>query len=254
MAKSNDTLSKTFTVVIALCLVCSIIVSGAAVGLKSKQEAEAALAKQTNILSTAGVSVEGLSVNDVFAERVRVATYNLETGEVMSFDSLIAMDAYLADVAILEQSEAASAAGVRDLRQELPVFAIMSEQGDVQTYVMDIRGAGLWGTMYAFLAVEPDGQTIRDILFYKHKETPGLGGEIQNPRWTANFEGLTAVTDLGEVAVTVGKGAGQRENGVDALSGATITSNGVDNTLNFWLSDNGYGSLLAKLREEGAIL
>ncbi|RTE86037.1 MULTISPECIES: Na(+)-translocating NADH-quinone reductase subunit C [Gammaproteobacteria] len=254
MAKSNDTLSKTFTVVIALCLVCSIIVSGAAVGLKSKQEAEAALAKQTNILSTAGVSTEGQSINDVFASRVKIATYNQETGEVVAFDSLTAMDTHLDDVAILEQSEAASAAGVRDLRNEIPVFAVMSEQGDVQTYVMDIRGAGLWGTMYAFLAVEPDGQTIRDILFYKHQETPGLGGEIQNPRWTANFEGLTAVTDSGDVAVTVGKGAGAQPNGVDALSGATITSNGVNSTLNFWLSENGYGPLLAKLREEGAIL
>ena len=233
---------------------CSIIVSGAAVGLKSKQEANAAVAKQTNILSTAGVDAGSRSVSEVFAERVKVGTFNQDTGEVTPYDSLVALDAHLAEVEVVPQSSEASQAGVRDLRKEIPIFAVADEQGNVQTYVMDIRGAGLWGTMYAFLAIESDGKTVRDIYFYRHQETPGLGGEIQNPRWTANFKGLTAVNDSGEVTITVAKGAGSQSNGVDALSGATITSNGVDNTLEFWLGDSGYGPLLAKLREQGAIL
>ncbi|WP_113906535.1 Na(+)-translocating NADH-quinone reductase subunit C [Aliidiomarina celeris] len=254
MSKSNDSISKTFTVVIALCLVCSIIVAGSAVGLKSKQEANAALAKQVNILNTAGVDREGRAADVVFAERVRVAAFNQQTGELQAFDTLTAMDQHLANVAILSGVDGAQQAGVRDMRAEIPVYAVTDAEGSVQTYLMDIRGAGLWGMMYAYLAVEPDGQTIRDIYFYQHQETPGLGGEIQNPRWTANFKGLTAVNSNGEVVIEVAKGAGNRDNGVDALSGATITSNGVNNTLQFWLSDSAYGPLLAKLREQGAIL
>ncbi|QTF91416.1 Na(+)-translocating NADH-quinone reductase subunit C [Halomonas sp. BM-2019] len=253
MASKNDTIGKTFTVVILLCLVCSIIVAGSAVGLKERQEANAALAKQANILTTAGISFAGRGAEAVFAERVNVFTYNRETGEVTRFDSMIAMESAMADIRSQSVASDEDVAGVRSIRPELPVFEVRDENGDVQTYVLDVRGAGLWGMMYAFLAIESDGQTIRGLNFYDHAETPGLGGEIQNPRWAGRFEGKKAVTEDGDVAIRVTKGANPEQNEVDALSGATITSNGVDRTFQFWLSGNAYGSFLTKLREEGAI-
>lgn len=251
MATKNDTIGKTFTVIILLCLVCSIIVAGSAVGLKERQEANAALAKQGNILSTAGVEFAGRGAEAVFAERVQVFTYNRETGEVTAHSSMIAMENALADVRVQSVGEG-DVAGVRNMRNELPVFAVNNENGELQSYVLEVRGAGLWGMMYAFLALESDGQTIRGLNFYDHAETPGLGGEIQNPRWRSRFEGKKAVDDDGDVAIRVVKGASS-DNEVDALSGATITSNGVDNTFQFWLSGKAYGSFLTKLREEGAI-
>ncbi|RUO21099.1 Na(+)-translocating NADH-quinone reductase subunit C [Aliidiomarina iranensis] len=251
MASKNDTISKTFTVIIALCLVCSIVVSGAAVGLKERQEANAALAKQGNILASAGIDFASQGAETVFAERVRVLSFNHETGEVTSYDSLVNMEAALAEASA---SPVQNNAGVRDMRSELPVFAIQGEGDDsVQSYVIDVRGAGLWGMMYGFVALSADGQTIQGLNFYDHSETPGLGGEIQNPRWAGRFEGKKAVDDNGNVAISVVKGAQADKNQVDALSGATITSNGVDNTFQFWLSDKAYGSFLATLREEGVI-
>lgn len=251
MASKNDTIGKTFTVIILLCLVCSIVVSGAAVGLKERQQANAALAKQGNILSSAGIDFSSQGAEAIFAERVRVYSYNHQSGEVTSYDSLPAME-----TALIESSATSiqNSAGVRDMRAELPVFAIQGEDNDdVQSYVIDVRGAGLWGMMYGFVALSSDGQTIQGLNFYDHSETPGLGGEIQNPRWAGRFEGKKAVDEDGNVAIRVVKGANADDNEVDALSGATITSNGVDNTFQFWLSDKAYGSFLTKLREEGAI-
>ena len=97
--------------------------------------------------------------------------------------------------------------------------------------------------MYGFLALEADGETIKSINFYKHSETPGLGGEIQNPKWTALWEGK-------ELPIDVVKGsAGGNEHKVDGLSGATLTSNGVDHTVDFWTSDKAFGPFLAKVRK-----
>lgn len=252
MASKNDSISKTFTVIILLCLVCSIIVSGAAVGLKDRQEANAAIAKQQNILRTAGVELGGRSVDVVFAERVRLLTFNRETSQVSEFNSLIELDEALRQSAAKDGGELARAAGIRGLLRDIPIFVIRGEDGSsVDSYVMDIRGAGLWGMMYAFLAIDPDGKTIRGINFYDHSETPGLGGEIQNPRWRSNFAGKYAFDDQGQVAIRVRKSAG--ENEVDALSGATITSDGVDRSLQFWLGQQAYGAFLAQVREEGTI-
>ena len=152
-------------------------------------------------------------------ERVGVMTFNRETGEITQYDSMIAMEAALADIRAQSVASSDDVAGVRTIRPELPVFAIRDESGDVQSYVLDVRGAGLWGMMYAFLAIEADGQTIRGLNFYEHAETPGLGGEIQKPSLGWSFEGKKAVTDGGDVAIRVTKGANPEQNEVGRLVG-----------------------------------
>ncbi|RUO32256.1 Na(+)-translocating NADH-quinone reductase subunit C [Aliidiomarina sedimenti] len=253
MSKKNESTSKTFIVVIALCLVCSIIVSGAAVGLKDRQEANAALAMQRNVLQAARIDFPSGEAAGIYAERIREYRLNMETYELTS-----ASEEELAAAADTEsQGDVArrlsadeDVAGVRDLEQHTMFYVALGEDGEsVESYILPIRGAGLWGMMYALLALESDGQTIAGLNFYDHSETPGLGGEIQNPRWVSNFEGKQAVDSQGNVEIRVTKGANPQDNEVDALSGATITSNGVDNTFQFWLSDTAYGPFLQKLRE-----
>ncbi|MCC5879997.1 MAG: Na(+)-translocating NADH-quinone reductase subunit C [Idiomarina sp.] len=253
MSKKNESTSKTFIVVVALCLVCSIIVSGAAVGLKDRQEANAALAMQRNVLAAAGIDRAGRDVVELYSERVREYRLNLETYELRS-----AGDDDVADAADVEdQGEilrrlrgAEDVAGVRELERYTMFYVAMEEDGEtVKSYVLPVRGAGLWGMMYALLALENDGQTILGLNFYDHAETPGLGGEIQNPRWLRNFEGKQAVDSDGNIEIRVVKNANPENNEVDALSGATITSNGVDRTFQFWLSDSAYGPFLQQLRE-----
>lgn len=252
MADNKETVGRTFGVVLVLCLVCSIVVAGSAVLLKPRQQANVAEAKQVNIMSTAGIDTKGAEVTELFEKRVKTWGYNLDTNELVAFDALGKLDGAVAESALFPLSAKAKEAGVRDLHTVVPVFEVLTENGVTDSYVLDLRGAGLWGMMYAFLALEPNGETIRGIYFYEHGETPGLGGEIQNPRWTARFEGKRAVEENGDVAISVTKGADEAKGQIDALSGATITSNGVNKTLQFWLSEEAYGGFLTQLRDGGA--
>ena len=129
------------------------------------------------------------------------------------------------------------------------------ENGQVKTVILPIVGKGLWSTMYGFLALKSDVNTISGITFYEHGETPGLGGEVENPKWQALWPGRKAFDGKGKVAVKVIKGnAGapaEDPHRVDGLSGATITSRGVSATLAFWLGDTGYGPYLKRFRGTG---
>jgi Na+-transporting NADH:ubiquinone oxidoreductase subunit C len=110
--------------------------------------------------------------------------------------------------------------------------------------------------MYGLLALAGDGRTITGITFYEHAETPGLGDAIVNPDWQAGFVDKLAYDDAGEPRITVIKGSVQPRSPearyqVDGISGATLTSNGVTRLLHFWLSQQGYGPYLEKLRDSG---
>jgi Na+-transporting NADH:ubiquinone oxidoreductase subunit C len=110
-----------------------------------------------------------------------------------------------------------------------------------------VYGKGLWSTLYGFLSVEADKATVRGITFYKHAETPGLGGEVDNANWKQLWHGKQAFDSDGAVALGVIKGKAPAEDphAVDGLSGATITSNGVDDMVKYWLGPEGFGKFLA---------
>jgi len=115
----------------------------------------------------------------------------------------------------------------------------------------DSIGGGRWRW-----ALAPDGNTIRGLTYYEHKETPGLGGEISSPSWLALWKGRKSYDELDKPAITVIKGqAGPPEKDplrVDGMSGATVTSNAVTRLMQYWLGADGYGPFLRKVRE-GAI-
>ena len=121
--------------------------------------------------------------------------------------------------------------------------------------VLPVEGLGLWGTLYGFVALEGDLRTIRGLTFYEHKETPGLGGEVDNPRWKALWRDRLAFNDDRQPVIRVIKGpagpAPDAPYSVDGLSGATITSRGVTNLLQFWLGPDALGPYLTRLRDEG---
>ena len=128
------------------------------------------------------------------------------------------------------------------------------DAGDLEMIVLPIEGLGLWGTLYGFLALDADTTTVRGITYYQHKETPGLGGEVDNPSWKDKWPGRKAFDDDGEVSLAVIKGpartAEHDPHRVDGLAGATITSNGVTNMLEFWLGENGFEPYLNRIRAE----
>ncbi len=252
---------------VIVCIVCSVMVSSAAVLLKARQKANAILDKQRNVLMVAGLIQPGqplkpADVQNLFTERVEIRLIDMESGHA-------AGDVPGIDPATYDQRKAAgdpatSTAAEHNLAAvaRVPKYAAIyeiypsAERTRPDLYVLPIEGLGLWGTLYGFLALEHDAQTVRGLTYYSHKETPGLGGEVDNPLWKAKWPGRKAFDEQGKPAIVVIKGsAGPAEEDphhVDGLSGATITSNGVTHMLRFWLGDQGFGPYLASLRNEGS--
>lgn len=253
MAKFNkDSVGGTISIVVLLSLICSIIVAGSAVLLKPTQEEQKALDKQKNILSVAGLLQQGGNIQEIYAKNIEAKFVDLNSGNYVEGPANYDAKAAAKDP---KQSTALSAdedaAGIRNRENLAEVYLVKDEQGQVSQIVLPIYGRGLWSTMYGFISVKPDGNTVNGITYYEHGETPGLGGEIENPRWQAQFLGKKLFNEQGQPALHVGKGASNdKEHGIDAISGSTLTSKGVDNTFKFWLSEKGFGPYLAKLKAE----
>ena len=132
------------------------------------------------------------------------------------------------------------------------VYEVVKDD-EVEAIILPIEGMGLWSTLYGYIALDADVNTIEGITFYEHGETPGLGGEVDNPRWKALWPGRKAFDERGNVKIQVKKGpAGPPSEDpyqVDGLSGATLTSRGVTNMLHFWLGEEGFGPYLDRLSE-----
>ena len=114
-----------------------------------------------------------------------------------------------------------------------------------------MHGYGLWSTLYGFMAVKMDGNTIEGLRFYEHKETPGLGAEVDNPAWRKKWVGKKIKDANKNVAISVVKGGASGDYQIDALSGATLTSNGVNNLVQFWVGQNGFASFLEYVAKGG---
>jgi Na+-transporting NADH:ubiquinone oxidoreductase subunit C len=255
----------TFAVIV--CVICSVMVSSAAVLLKSRQRANAVLDKQRNVLQVAGLiqpgeTVDAARVQALFDERVEIKLIDTEAGRPAS--DLLGIDPHTydqrratGDPAMSHEAEP-NLAAVSRVPNYLTVYEIYpsADRARPDLYVLPIEGLGLWGTLYGFLALEHDAKTVRGITYYSHKETPGLGGEVDNPLWRAKWPGREAFDEEGRPAIRVIKGpagpASEDPHHVDGLSGATITSNGVTHMLQFWLGEQGFGPYLASLRREGS--
>lgn len=247
MSANKETFGKTVGVVVAVCLVCSIVVSTAAVGLRSLQQTNAALDKQSNIIEAAGLTETASGdIAGAYEKFVEERFVNLETGEYVDapysgYDMIKA--AKMPEHSVRVEG---SNVGFQTRAKVASVYLIKDDAGQVSRIVLPVYGSGLWDLMFGFLALEADGSTIRSLVYYQHKETPGLGGEIVNPAWKAKWDGKQAFKD-GSVAVQVKKGAGNDDPyAVDALSGATLTSNGVQNSVSYWLGAQGFGNYLSK--------
>lgn len=241
-----------------ICVVCAVLVAGAAVSLRDRQAANEELDRQRNVLLAAGEMEPGQSltppeVAERFAAFEQVAV-NLETGEEDPDFDLTGYDQQAA-LGRPEDSRAAppNPAQVTRLPNRAVAYKRLDANGNLTMLVLPIEGKGLWSTMYGFLALDADLETIRGITFYQHGETPGLGGEIDNPRWKAVWVGRQAFDGSGEPAIRVIRGAAgspsEDPHRIDGISGATLTGRGVEHTVNFWLGEHGFGPYLQRLNE-----
>ena len=240
----------------AVCVVCSIFVSGAALSLKDQQIANAKLDLQKNVISVSGLKEGEITPSDVdtffakeSADRVELGYVDLKSGAVTDTATV---DKYKSENkdACEELPAKENIAKITCLPKYKEVYTVY-KNNQVDRIILNVEGKGLWSTLYGFLALSKDGKTIQGLTFYKHAETPGLGGEVDNPKWKALWKGEQAFGANGpQIDIVKGTApAGQSNDGkIDGLSGATLTSNGVESLLNFWLGSNGYGTYLNKLK------
>lgn len=249
---------NTLIVAFVLCLVCSVMVSTVAVALKDKQQANKELDRNKNILAAAGLYEEGKHSNADVAklfEQFTVKLVSFETGKY-------ATDAELAQWNITPETYDQRAASknpklsrkVEDdpasiIRQaNFAKVYVLEENGKTQLIVLPVHGYGLWGTLYGFLVLKGDANEVVGLAFYEHKETPGLGAKVDTDAWKAQWPGKKAYNSAGEVNIDVVKGKATKDNQIDGLSGATLTTTGVRNLIHFWLGEQGFANFLVNLK------
>lgn len=249
---NKDSIKGTLVTVIALSLVCSVVVSTAAVLLKPKQVANAKLDVQSNIVAVAGFDANNPDeIKSIYQENIEPRLIDFSTGEFTDGNAVT----YDMRAAAKDPSQSTKIPADEDIAKVMRIphkgLVYLVKDGEkVTEVILPVNGSGLWSMMYAFVAVKTDGNTVSGITFYEQGETPGLGGEVENPKWRAQFEGKKLFDENNEPAIKIVKGGAPEgsEHGIDGLSGATLTSNGVQNIFDFWLGEKGYGPFLAKVR------
>lgn len=247
---SNNSIKKTLTVALSLCIVCSVVVSTAAVVLRPTQQMNQELDRKSNILQVAELGGSG-DINQQFAELITPRVVNLETGEYSDELDPQTYNQFEAakDPASSRTLSGADPAGIGRMESFATVY-LVGDPDDPEQIILPVRGQGLWGLMSGFLALQGDGNTIVGLSFYDHSETPGLGGEVDNPRWKAQWDGKKVYADDPmQPQIRLVKGGADSEYEADALSGATLTSRGVTNLLQFWLSESGFADYLARFHD-----
>lgn len=245
----------------AICVVCSIFVAGSAVALKERQDLNAVVDKQKQVLKVAGLLKEGEAVTAAevgqrFESNLVPRIVNLETGtydasvDVASFDQERAAK----DPATSEAAPADNPAKVQRVPNHALIYQLKDEKDEIKALILPVEGKGLWSTLRGFIALAPDTTTVMGLTFYSHAETPGLGGEVDNPKWKALWPGRKVFDESWTAKLEVVKGqagpAAEDPFRVDGLAGATLTSRGVTHLVQFWLGDEGFGPYLKNFREK----
>ncbi len=250
---NKDSVVKTISVALVLCIVCSVIVSTAAVMLKPAQVANKAKDYKRNILQAAGLYQADKSVEEQF-KQISTKLVELDSGKFTNEIDPADYDQRSASKDPATSTELSDDEDIAKISRRVniaEVYLVKSAAGDIEKVILPIKGYGLWSTLYGFIALEGDLNTVVGIGFYEHGETPGLGGEVDNPKWKAIWEGKEVYDSKGDVAIRVIKGqaAPNSEHDVDGLSGATLTSKGVNNLVHFWLGKDGYEPFLRNLKK-----
>ena len=260
----NDTVKKILIVSFSLSIFCSVLVSGSAIVLKERQNKNKIMDVKRNLLISSGVISPDVTNEKTILEAYKNVTelaIDIRTGQIITGMDVASLDTRKLAKAPgknIKLSSDDDIAKIKTVSKISKVYLVKNSSKVVEKIVLPVHGKGLWSTMYGFLALAPDTKTVKGLGFYEHGETPGLGGEIDNPNWKKLWVNKAVLGDDFSPQMVVVKGQVDHSkksnaNKVDGLSGATITSNGVQALVNFWVSDSGFGPFLNKYRK-GEIL
>lgn len=254
MSEQRETVARTLLVALVLCAVCSLVVATAAITLKPQQIAAQEQDRAINILQIGKLYQPGVPVEKQM-EQISARVVDLDAGTFTDeFEPEQVMDARKVsrDPALSTKVSSNEDIAKINRREDYGVVYIAQDGDEIRRVIVPIRGYGLWSTLWGYIALEGDLNTVVGLGYYQHSETPGLGGEVDNPQWQAQWAGKHVYED-GKVVLRVLKGqvnpdSPDADHQIDGLSGATLTSKGIDNMVQYWLGEQGYGKFLRNLK------
>lgn len=247
---SVDTPLKTLLVTAAVCIACSIVVSSAAILLRPRQLAHQERERKEYILAILR-DVPGVAelIADADLGNVEARVVDLESGtyaesiDARTYDQRKAASDPVQSIGLPPQRDGAGLGR----RARWATVYLVRQEGRVRLLILPVSGKGYLSTLYGYLALDGDTNTIRALSFYEQGETPGLGAQIQDPQWQAQWRGKKVRDENGEIRVRVASAEGQSEYEVDGISGATLTGTGVTKLVRFWLGADGFGPFLERI-------
>ena len=250
LARPNSDRSKTLGIAFLVALVCGLAVSVTAVTLRPFIAANVDAERQSLM---AAMLADLPGIGDILAEAggggVEILLVDLRTGELATDIDAATYDpiAAASDPETSTQlSRAEDFAGLGRRENVAPVYAVR-RAGELALLVLPVRGTGYQSTIKAYLALEGDLDTVAALTVYEQGETPGLGANIADPAWQAQWAGKQVARD-GEVVIEVVIGDASGPHEVAGISGASVTGYAMTDLIQFWLGPAGYGLFLDRLR------
>jgi len=218
---------------IVLALVVAAVLALVAVGLKPYQQKNIKAEQMQQLLASAGINIERadaeVNYNKYITKEYTVNGNGNIVDEYSNNKQTKGKDRPF-DVDVKAQYKKIKAGNSNEAK--LPIYICTKDNGEI-VYIVPVRGAGLWGDIWGNVALKNDLNTIEGVTFDHESETPGLGSKIKDdPSFVASFKNKTIFDDNQFVGIEIKKRAGTSDpHKVDALSGATLTSNGVASML-----------------------
>ncbi len=264
MPEQRDSISNILWVAVILSLVCALFVSASAVLLRPRQIENREREEKKNILIAADGIFDPKQHTDEDIDRLFEKKVEPKVVDLADSDWYVdPPEGYVQKNATQKPDQCDPVPAGKDFasirkREKLSyVYLVNDENGRPDQVVLPIRGYGLWSTLYGFISIDlqslkqgPEHAIVRGLTYYQHGETPGLGGEVDNPDWKNRWQGKHVFDENWNVLIEVTKRITEPEHQIDALSGATITSDGITNMMRYWLGEEGFGPYLKKLHEE----
>lgn len=242
-----ETPLRTVAVALAVALACALAVSVATVLLRPLYHANIEDERARLVLGLMDGVLDGPL--EAVATPIELASGAPAPGvNAATFDADKAARDETAGHAIAPEDDIAGLGRMADVA----VVHELRADGALKAVVLPVSGRGYASTLRGYLAIAADGRTIQGLRFYEHGETPGIGGRVDDPAWLAKWRGRLAYDADGRIRIEVVHGAARTASQVDAITGATYTSRGVDNLVRFWLGPRGFGPYLKRIRAENA--
>lgn len=224
----------------ALTIACGVLLAVASQGLKSKQQEQIDLEFKKNILSTFMILDKTTKVQEIFAKKVVPIVVDFNGKEVNKKYNQISIEKEYK----------------KPLKERyLPIYEIRNDIkiDSIDFYVMPVFGNGLWDVIWGYVALENDMNTVKGVVLAHKAETPGLGARITEEEIQMRYKGKKIFDNNNQmVSITMIKGEGHdtqnQPNIVDGMSGATLTSKGVNKMFKDYFE--GYLSFIQSKRSQ----